>query len=107
MQLPAHGGTGLGLSDSAVTESMNAGRFDGDLLGIGDIITADQFWNTKCFYKDFLCTFGFDKFVKASQSELWNRTGAPEIANENKRQPEPEPEPFGHKIWNRTVTRTT
>lgn len=43
LQLPAHGGTGLGLSDSAVTESMNAGRFDGDLLGIGDIITADQF----------------------------------------------------------------
>lgn len=41
--LPAHGGTGLGLSDSAVTESMNAGRLDGDLLGIGAIITADYF----------------------------------------------------------------
>lgn len=32
--------TGLGLSDSAVTDNMNAGRFDGDFPGIGAIITA-------------------------------------------------------------------
>lgn len=42
-QLPVLGGldrTGLGLSDSAVTDNINAGRFDGDLPGIGAIITA-------------------------------------------------------------------
>lgn len=39
--LPVLGGlesTGLGLSDSAVTDNMKAGRLDGDFPGIGAII---------------------------------------------------------------------
>lgn len=51
--LPVLGGldvVGLDDSDSAATDSINAGRFAGDLLGIGAIITTNYKFSALSVY---------------------------------------------------------